>query len=80
MVSFLLLVVVIGDGGVGKSSLISRYTKDNFQETTKPTIGVEFGHKIVKIDEKIIKAQIWDTGRTHSPTHSPFTIVLEIIR
>lgn len=59
---FLWKVVVIGDSGVGKSNLIGRYTKDQFRVETKTTIGVEFGHKSLKIDNKEIKAQIWDTG------------------
>jgi Ras-related protein Rab-11A len=53
---------VIGDSGVGKSNLIDRYTKDQFRVETKTTIGVEFGHKNIKIDGKEIKAQIWDTA------------------
>jgi Ras-related protein Rab-11B len=55
-------VVVIGDHGVGKSNLISRYTTNTFREDSKTTIGVEFGHKVVQVDNKTIKAQIWDTG------------------
>jgi Ras-related protein Rab-11A len=47
---------------VGKSNLIDRYTKGQFREETKTTIGVEFGHKQIKVDGKDIKAQIWDTG------------------
>jgi len=55
-------IVVIGDSGVGKSNLISRYTTNTFREEARTTIGVEFGHKTIKLDEKIIKAQIWDTA------------------
>jgi len=57
------IVVVIGDSGVGKSNLISRYTTNIFREEARTTIGVEFGHKTIKIEEKVIKAQIWDTGK-----------------
>eukprot|EP01126_Amoeba_proteus_P019559 TRINITY_DN2011_c0_g2_i3.p1 TRINITY_DN2011_c0_g2~~TRINITY_DN2011_c0_g2_i3.p1 ORF type:complete len:199 (+),score=51.02 TRINITY_DN2011_c0_g2_i3:80-598(+) len=59
---FLWKVVVIGDSGVGKSNLIDRYTKDQFREETRTTIGVEFGHKQLNVDGKDIKAQIWDTA------------------
>lgn len=45
--------------GVGKSNLIDRYTKGQFRDETKTTIGVEFGHKQIKVDGKDIKAQIW---------------------
>lgn len=58
-----IIVVVIGDSGVGKSNLISRYTTNIFREEARTTIGVEFGHKTIKIEEKVIKAQIWDTGK-----------------
>jgi small GTP-binding protein len=59
---FLYKLVVIGDSGVGKSNLISRYTTNTFRDDPKMTIGVEFGHKVVKVDNKTIKAQIWDTA------------------
>lgn len=53
---------MIGDSGVGKSNIISRYTMNIFKEDSLTTVGVEFGHKTVEIDNQIIKAQIWDTG------------------
>jgi len=59
---FLFKIVVIGDSDVGKSNLISRYTTNTFREENKATIGVEFGHKTIKIEDKIIKGQIWDTA------------------
>lgn len=42
--------------------VIGSYTKDTFREETKTTIGVEFGHKTIRIEDRVIKAQIWDTG------------------
>lgn len=56
------LVVLVGDSGVGKSNLLSRFTKGEFYEETKSTIGVEFAVKSVNVESKTIKAQIWDTG------------------
>ena len=53
---------MIGDSSVGKTNILSRYTKDEFNIDSKATVGVEFASKCVKIDNKIIKAQIWDTG------------------
>jgi len=53
---------VIGDSDVGKSDLIDRFTKNSFRLETKSTIGAEFGHKTVQIDDKVINAQIWDTA------------------
>jgi small GTP-binding protein len=55
-------VVVVGDSYVGKSNIVSRYTKDIFTQETKSTIGVEFGSKKVEIGDVKIKAQIWDTA------------------
>ena len=53
------LVVLIGDSGVGKSNLLSRFTRN---EESKSTIGVEFATRSIQVDGKTIKAQIWDTG------------------
>ena len=58
----ILKIVIIGDSGVGKTNLVSRYLKDSFKEDTKATIGVEFGEKKYTFNNKKIKAQIWDTA------------------
>ena len=57
-----LLVVLIGDSGVGKSNLLSRFTRNEFNLESKSTIGVEFATRSIEVDSKVIKAQIWDTG------------------
>ena len=54
-------IIVIGNIGVGKSCLSLKATKDIFLEEYTSTIGFEFYCFNVKIDEKIIKLQIWDT-------------------
>ena len=54
-------IIVIGDPGVGKSCLTGRAVKDKFEEKYAPTIGFEFLTLSVKIEDKIIKLQIWDT-------------------
>jgi GTPase SAR1 family protein len=59
-------VVLIGDSGVGKSNLLSRFTRNEFSLETKSTIGVEFATRSIQTEGKIIKAQIWDTGIVHS--------------
>ena len=41
-------IVLIGDSGVGKSNLITRFTKDEFNIESKATIGVEFATKVIK--------------------------------
>jgi len=59
---YLFKVVIIGDSGVGKSNLLSRFTRNEFHLDSKSTIGVEFATRSIQHDGKIIKAQIWDTG------------------
>ena len=55
-------LVLIGDSGVGKTNILSRYVRDEFSIETKSTVGVEFGSKIVKLNNINIKVQIWDTA------------------
>ena len=45
-------LVMLGDSGVGKSSLVSRYINDNFFEFQEPTIGAAFNVKNLNIDGK----------------------------
>lgn len=59
---YLFKLVLIGDSGVGKSNLLSRFTKNEFNLESKSTIGVEFATRSLRIDNKVIKAQIWDTA------------------
>ena len=55
-------MVLIGDSGVGKSNLLSRFTRNEFNLDSKSTIGVEFATRSIQVDSKTIKAQIWDTA------------------
>ena len=59
---YVFLVVLIGDSGVGKSNLLSRFTRNEFNLESKSTIGVEFATRSIQVDGKTIKAQIWDTA------------------
>jgi len=59
---YLFKVVLIGDSGVGKSNLLSRFTKNEFSLESKSTIGVEFATRSIHVDDKVVKAQIWDTA------------------
>ena len=54
---YLFKVVVIGDSGVGKSNLLSRFTRDEFNLESKSTIGVEFATRSVSIEGKVRIAQ-----------------------
>ena len=55
-------VVLIGDSGVGKSNLLSRFTRNEFNLESKSTIGVEFATRSIQVEGKTVKAQIWDTA------------------
>ena len=55
------IVILVGDMGVGKTSLISQYIKNIFPENPLPTIAVEFTTKIIQLNTTKIKLQIWDT-------------------
>nr|XP_043621097.1 ras-related protein RABA1f-like [Erigeron canadensis] len=59
---YLYKVVLIGDSGVGKSNLLSRFSKNEFSLDSKSTIGVEFATRSIRVEDKIIKGQIWDTA------------------
>jgi len=60
---YLFKVVLIGDSGVGKSNLLSRFTRNEFNLESKSTIGVEFATRSIQTeDNKTIKSQIWDTA------------------
>ena len=60
---FIFKIVLLGDSGVGKSNLVFRFTKNEFNKDSKSTIGVEFATQTVQIeDNKLVKAQIWDTA------------------
>ncbi|MFW9818041.1 MAG: Rab family GTPase [Candidatus Thorarchaeota archaeon] len=56
-------ICVAGSEGVGKSSLITRYVDDTFNEQSMKTIGVAFKRKMIKIKENLsIELNIWDFG------------------
>lgn len=59
---YLFKVVLIGDSAVGKSNLLSRYARNEFNNNSKATIGVEFQTQSMEIEGKEVKAQIWDTA------------------
>uniref|UniRef100_A0A2K6SM03 Ras-related protein Rab-12 n=1 Tax=Saimiri boliviensis boliviensis TaxID=39432 RepID=A0A2K6SM03_SAIBB len=59
---FKLQVIIIGSRGVGKTSLMERFTDDTFCEACKSTVGVDFKIKTVELRGKKIRLQIWDTA------------------
>lgn len=55
-------IVLVGDSAVGKSNILSRYVKDEFNRESKSTVGVELSTKVFKIDKTVIKVHLWDTA------------------
>jgi Ras-related protein Rab-28 len=56
------ILAIIGDGSVGKSSLIAAFRNDNFQKIYKQTIGCDFYEKIVTLSGRTISLRVWDIG------------------
>jgi small GTP-binding protein len=67
--SFIYKLCVLGDGGVGKTSMVLRYCENSFKENYIMTIGSNFSTKQVDLDQYpnyIVKLQIWDlAGQKH---------------
>ena len=55
-------LILIGDSCVGKSNILLKYLKNQFNENSKTTVDVEFDTKNIIINNKRIKIQIWDTA------------------
>ncbi|KAK9762562.1 hypothetical protein K7432_011581 [Basidiobolus ranarum] len=58
----LLKVIILGDSGVGKTSLMNQYVNKKFTNQYKATIGADFLTKEVMVDDKLVTMQIWDTA------------------
>lgn len=58
----LIKLIIVGESGVGKSSLLNRYCDNNYTDTYMSTIGVDFKIKNLKIDNRKVKIQVWDTA------------------
>ena len=55
-------ILLIGDSGVGKTSLLLRFSDREFQEEQQSTIGVDLKIKKVKVGDKKVKITVWDTA------------------
>ncbi|XP_010893651.1 ras-related protein Rab-18-B [Esox lucius] len=69
-----LKILIIGESGVGKSSLLLRFTDDTFDPELAATIGVDFKVKTIAVDGNRAKLAIWDTAgqerfRTLTPSY-----------
>ncbi|CAD8208584.1 unnamed protein product [Paramecium pentaurelia] len=60
--NYMFKYIVVGDTNVGKSCLLLQFTENKFCDHTESTVGVEFGYKTIKINDQLIKLQIWDTA------------------
>jgi len=57
-----LKVIILGDSGVGKTSLMNQYVNKKFSSAYKATIGADFLTKEVMVDDRLVTVQIWDTA------------------
>merc|ERR1712062_451410 len=79
--AYLFKYIIIGDTGVGKSCLLLQFTDKRFQPVHDLTIGVEFGARMINIEGKQIKLQIWDTttwledARQHSNSNMVIMLI-----
>jgi len=55
-------IVLIGDSGVGKTSFMNRFCSDKFKHNIQCTVGLDYGQKVIKISERKIMIQLWDTA------------------
>ena len=60
--SYLFKYIIIGDTGVGKSCILSQFIDKSFRQRHEVTIGVEFGARMIEIEGRSVKLQVWDTA------------------
>ncbi len=58
--------VIVDNASVGKTSLMEQFINSSYVPNRGHTIGVEYGSKVITINEKVIKLQIWDTAGQES--------------
>lgn len=62
LIDYQFKIIIVGDPGVGKTSLILRYTNNAFRRNYVPTLGVMVSDKIFKIEDSIVQLTLWDIG------------------
>jgi small GTP-binding protein len=62
----LLILVIVGDLGVGKSCLLLQFLEKKFNQSHDVTVGVEFGTRTVPLNKEEVKLHIWDTSGQES--------------
>ena len=80
-------IMLIGESSVGKSSILSRYTKNDFAGEYLTTLGIDFQDKMIEINNSKIRLQLWDTAgqeryrnlaRNYFNTSNGFIIVFDV--
>lgn len=69
-------VVILGNSGVGKTTVLGRWIDNQFT-VTSATISVEFSNKSFRVDDKLVKVQLWDTGKSILQSHLLIIIQLD---
>ena len=69
-------VIILGDSGVGKTSLMNQYVNKKFSNQYKATIGADFLTKEVMVDDRLVTMQIWDTAG--QVVHRSFSTMITI--
>eukprot|EP01113_Clastostelium_recurvatum_P045589 TRINITY_DN784_c0_g1_i4.p1 TRINITY_DN784_c0_g1~~TRINITY_DN784_c0_g1_i4.p1 ORF type:complete len:212 (-),score=51.99 TRINITY_DN784_c0_g1_i4:263-898(-) len=59
---YLYKVVLVGDSGVGKTSILTRYVHNEFNIDSKSTIGIDFATHALTMHNKVFRIQLWDTA------------------
>ncbi len=54
--------ILVGDTGVGKTSIMKRFCDGKYSSKEKTTVGLEYGQRIMNINGKNVLIQIWDTA------------------
>lgn len=59
---YMVKLIIIGDSGVGKTNILTRFCENIFKDSHVATIGVDFSVKTIQVEDKKIRLQIWDTA------------------
>lgn len=59
---YMVKLIIIGDSGVGKTNILTRFCEDIFKDTHVATIGVDFNVKTIQVEDKKLRLQVWDTA------------------
>ena len=60
--NYIYKIILIGDSGVGKTNITTRFVDDKFMAESRTTIGIDFKASTFNVNNEEVKAQIWDTG------------------